>query len=80
MRYSAIDDDKADAGYQIARVQNDADVAVLIDQFGKRQEYFFGIPTGDPKTLPEFITSNLSRSTLNQINGNYASKNIKFRY
>jgi hypothetical protein len=80
LRYSAIDDNKADAGYQIARVQNDADVAVLIEQFGKRQEYFFGIPTGSPKTLPEFITSNLSRSTLDAINGNYQRKNIKFRY
>lgn len=80
LRYSAIDDNKDDAGYQVARVKNDADVAVLIQQFGKRQEYFFGIPTGSPKTLPEFITSNLSQSKINAINDNYSRKNIKFRF
>jgi len=80
LRYSSLDDDKADAGYQIARVQNDADVIYLIKSFGKRQEYFFFLPTGSPKGLTEFITSNLTRDNINLINDNYKRKGIKFRF
>jgi len=80
LRYSSVDDDKADAGYQIARVQNDADVIYLIKSFGKRQEYFFFLPTGSPKGLTEFITSNLTRDNINLINDNYKRKGIKFRF
>lgn len=80
LRYSAIDDDKADAGYQVARVKNDLDLLYLIQTFGKRQEYVFGFPDGAPKDLPQFITSNLSRAAINSINTNYASKKIKFRF
>jgi hypothetical protein len=80
LRYSNLDDNKADAGYQIARVQNDADIIYLIKTFGKRQEYFLFLPTGSPKGLTEFITSNLTRDTMNLINANYKSKGIKFRF
>ena len=80
LKYSAIDDNKDDAALQVTRVKNDADVATLIQQFGQRQEYFLGIPLGDRKTLPEFITSNLTRSKIDAINDNYRRKNIKFRF
>ena len=80
LRYSSVDDDKADAGYQVARVKNDADVIYLIKSFGKRQEYFFFLPTGSPKGLTEFITSNLTRDNINLINDNYKRKGIKFRF
>jgi hypothetical protein len=80
LRYSSVDDNKADAGYQIARVQNDADIIYLIKTFGKRQEYFFFLPTGSPKGLTEFITSNLTRDNINLINDNYKRKGIKFKF
>jgi len=80
LKYSAIDDNKDNAALQVSRVQNDADVATLIQQFGKRQEYFFGLPLGDLKTLPQFVTSNLSASKIVTINDNYRRKGIKFRY
>lgn len=80
LRFSAFDDDKEDAGYQIARVQNDADIIYLIKTFGKRQEYFFGLPIGSPKNLTEFITSNLTREKINLINDNYTRKGIKFKF
>jgi len=80
LRFSAIADNKADAGYQVARVQNDADVIYLIKTFGKRQEYLFGIPSGSPMGLTEFITSNLTRKNINLINDNYKRKGIKFRF
>lgn len=80
LKYSAIDDNKSDAAFQVSRVKNDADVATLIQQFGKRQEYFFGLAVGDLKTLPQFITSNLSRSQIAAVNDNYRRKNIKFSF
>lgn len=80
LRYSGIDDNKADAGYQVARVQNDLDMAYLIESFGKRQEYAFGIPYGEKQDLMQFITSNLSDAAINKINANYQSKKMKFRF
>lgn len=80
LRYSAVSDNKADAGYQVARVQNDADFWTLFKLFGKRREYLFGIPSGSLMNLPEFIGSNLSREAINTINNNYARKGIKFRF
>ena len=75
---SSISDNKADAVYQVCRVQNDADVAWLLKQFGYRQEYFFGVPTGT-KNLISFLTSNLSDSQLNAIRWNHANKGIKLK-
>jgi len=78
--YSRFDDDVEAAGVNLTRAKNDADVAVLIDQFGKRQEYFFGIPTGPLSNLPVFVNRNLSRQKIEAINDNYRRKNIKFRF
>lgn len=80
LRYSAIADNEADAGYQVSRVKNDADMIYLIKTFGKRQEYLFGIPSGSPMGLTEFITSNLDRSNINLINDNYNRKGMKFKF
>lgn len=80
LKSSSISDDKKDAVYQVCRVKNDADVATLYKAFGKRQEYYFGIPYGGLNDLMAFITSNLSSDDLATINGNYKRKNIKFRY
>ena len=77
---SGVADNKSDAGYQVARVQNDADIATLIQAFGMRQESFFGINTGGLQNLPQFIIGNLDKSEIAKINNNYARKNIKFRY
>lgn len=80
LRFSAIDDNKNDAIYQIQRVKNDADILYLIKSFGKRQEYFFGFPAGNEKGLSEFITSNIDRNSINIINDNYNRKNMKFKF
>lgn len=80
LKFAAPSDDKADAGYQISRVQNDADFALLYDTFGKRQEYYFGVPAGGLQDLVQMVTSNLDRSALNKINDNYQRKGIKFRF
>jgi len=80
LKFSGIADNKSDAGYQIARVQNDADIATLIKVFGMRQESFFGINIGGLQNLPQFIIGNLDKSEITKINDNYARKNIKFRF
>ena len=80
LKFSGIADNKSDAGYQVARVQNDADIATLIQVFGMRQESFFGINTGGLQNLPQFIIGNLDKSEIAKINDNYARKNIKFRF
>jgi len=80
LRFSALADNKADAGYQVSRVKNDADMIYLIKTFGKRQEYLFGIPSGSLMGLIEFITSNLDRSNIDLINDNYSRKGMKFKF
>ena len=80
LKFSGIADNKSDAGYQVSRVQNDADIATLIQVFGMRQESFFGINTGGLQNLPQFIIGNLDKSEIAKINNNYARKNIKFRF
>lgn len=80
LRFSGIADNKSDAFYQIQRVKNDADIALLIQIFGMRQETFFAISLGGLQSLPQFIISNLSNSDIIKINDNYARKNIKFRF
>lgn len=80
LKFSAIADNKADAGYQVARVQNDADILYLIQSFGRRQENLFGVSSGSPMSLPEFITSNLTQSNINLINDNYSRKGMKFKF
>jgi len=79
LRYSAIDDNKSDATYQACRVKNDADVIKLIDFFGKRQEYHFGLPVGAKQSLFEMLRSNLSGTQISTINSNWIRKNIKYR-
>ena len=80
LKYSALADNKADAGYQVARVKNDADILYLIQSFGSRQENLFGIPSGSPMTLPQFVISNLSQSNISLINDNYSRKGMKFKF
>jgi hypothetical protein len=80
LKFSGASDNKSDAGYQVARVQNDADFALLYDTFGQRQEYFFGIPTGGLQDLVQFITSNLNKADIAKINDNYTRKGMKFRF
>jgi hypothetical protein len=80
LQYSALDDNKDDATYQVARVKNDADFSLLYKSFGKRQEYFFGLPMGGLQDLQQFIKGNLSPEKISQINGNYQRKGIKYRF
>jgi len=80
LRYTAISDNKDDAGYQVSRVKNTLDFWQLYKLFGKRREYVFGVPSGSLQDLSQFIRSNLSAKKIEQINKNYLSKKIKFQF
>jgi hypothetical protein len=80
LKFSRVSDNRADAGYQVARVKNNADFKLLYKAFGKRQEYTFGIPTGGEKDLGAFIVDNLDRSQIEIINKNYRGKKINFQF
>lgn len=80
LRYTALDDDKADAGYQVSRVKNLKDFTELYKQFGKRREYVFGVPSGSEKDLAAFIRSNLDDAAIQIINNNYKRKGISFQF
>lgn len=80
LKFSRVSDNRADAGYQVARVKNNADFKLLYKAFGKRQEYAFGIPYGGEKELGAFIVDNLDRSQIEIINKNYRGKGIKFQF
>jgi len=80
LRFTAIDDNKADAGVQVARVKNNIDFWLLYKFFGERQEYAFGIPVGGKQDLNQFIVGNLSTDQIVKINDNYRRKGIKFQF
>ena len=81
LKYSALNDQKEDAVYQLCRVKNDTDFSVLYKFFAKRQTYWFPpIPDGGLKNLVQVVLSNLSKDQIFRVNNNYERKGIKFRY
>lgn len=73
MRY-AVGDDYATVELKMKEMKNNLDVAKLIKAFGKRQNYFFGLPTGEPMDLFTFIQAELGNDYAGLTN--YRVKNI----
>jgi hypothetical protein len=81
LRYSALDDNKADCKKQLlTNVKNQADILLLQKYFGYRQEYFFFLPAGDKMNLQAFVVSNLDAKDVAEINNYYATRGITFRF
>lgn len=80
LRYSGISDDKTGAYSELARVLTDADMGLLLSQFGTRQEYSFGIPMGGPKTLVQFVQDNFSLADIQSLNTLYSRSKMKFKF
>ena len=81
LRYTALDDKKNDAfNLLYIRMQNDADIAQMVKYFGKRQEYAFGLPIGQPKNFSEFISTNLTSKQIQTLNDRYAKSKMRFRF
>lgn len=81
LKYTKLDD-KKDLAFELLYkyFHNDADIALLTKYFGKRQEYGFGFPVGNPKNLSEFVTTNLSKDQINRLNNAYLKSRMKFRF
>lgn len=84
MRY-AIGDDYGSVEETLKKMQNNLDVALLIDAFGIKQNYAFGIPTGDPVDMITMIKSELGNeyfftdSRVQSVNRNWQSKGITYK-
>lgn len=68
------------------QMQNNLDVALLIKSYGTKQNYVFGIPTGEKRDLFTNIRSELGNEyggitsyRINQINSNWLSKGITYK-
>lgn len=73
MRYAA-GDDYATVELKLKEMKNNLDVAKLIKAFGKRQDYFFGIPVGDPMDLFTYVQKELGNDYAGLTN--YRVKNV----
>ena len=83
MRY-AVGDDYGSVVNTLKKMQNKLDAALLIDAFGIKQNFAFGIPTGDPMDLLSFIKTELGNewwfiNRIKQINEDWESKGIPYR-
>ncbi len=80
LKSSAISDDKAKAYGELARVLTDADMGLLLTSFGKRQEYSFGVPIGDSKSLTQFVQDNFNDEDINDLNKLYSKSKMKWKF
>lgn len=81
LKYSAISDEKSKAWELLyVNLNNDADAALLLKYFGKRQEYNLGFPVGGLKNLSEFVTTNLNKQYIDNLNQRYLKSKMKFRF
>lgn len=71
LAFSALSDNKKDAYDRLKQITTDADFYQLYKLFGKRQEYWFGIPTGGLQNLSQMVTSNLGRGNVALLNTFY---------
>ena len=85
MRY-AVGDDYGIVEATLKKMKNDLDVAKLVKAFGERQNYAFGIPTGNPLDLFTFVQSELGNEwfgvtnyRIKSINADWKSKGITYQ-
>jgi len=85
MRY-AIGDDYGLVEEILKKMQNDLDVALLIDAFGIKQNFAFGIPTGDPIDMITMIKSELGNDyfgltdyRVQRVNRDWQTKGITYK-
>lgn len=85
MRYCA-GDSYSDVETIMKKMQNNLDVALLIDAFGIRQNYCFGIPAGTPLDLMSFVRKELGNDwfgltdyRVKRINDNWQKKGITYK-
>jgi len=85
MRF-AVGDDYSTVESTLKRMKNDLDVAKLIKAFGVKQDYFFGLPTGDKMDLFTYIQKELGNEyggltnyRVKRINEDWSKKGISYQ-
>jgi lysine/ornithine N-monooxygenase len=85
MRY-AVGDNYNAVEKALKSMKNDLDVAKLLKAFGLRQDYAFGVPTGEPKDLFTFVKSELGEEygglvnyRITSINKDWQGKGITYK-
>lgn len=68
---SAISDQPAIAEAALSKIHSDADWWNVYKLFGRRQQYFFGLPSGGLVDLDQFISENLSKQAIQRTNDNW---------
>lgn len=70
----------------LKKMQNNLDVALLIDAFGIRQNYCFGLPVGQPLDMIAFVKKELGNDFMGltdyrvkRINDNWSKKGITYK-
>lgn len=81
-----IGDSYGTASDTLKKMQNNLDVALLIKAYGTKQNYVFGIPTGEKRDLFTNIQAELGNEyggitsyRITQINDNWQSKGITYK-
>jgi hypothetical protein len=84
MRF-AVGDDYSTVEATLKRMKNDLDVAKLIKAFGLKQDYFFGLPTGDKMDLFTYLQKELGNEyggltnyRVKRINEDWSKKGISY--
>ena len=85
MRF-AVGDDYSTVEATLKRMKNDLDVAKLIKAFGLKQDYFFGLPTGDKMDLFTYLQKELGNEyggltnyRVKRINEDWSKKGISYQ-
>ena len=85
MRY-AVGDDYSTVEKTLKKMNNDLDVAKLIRAFGKRQDYFFGLPVSGELDLFTYVQKELGNEyggltsyRVKGINEEWKKKGIKYQ-
>jgi hypothetical protein len=85
MRF-AVGDDYSTVESTLKRMKNDLDVAKLVKAFGVKQDYFFGLPTGDKMDLFTYIQKELGNEyggltnyRVKRINEDWSKKGISYQ-
>jgi hypothetical protein len=73
------DEKEKAAGIIYNKIINDSDWWQLVKLFGRRQEYYFGLPTGGLKDLESFLKTNLSDDQIRRLNNGFRLYKMKYR-
>jgi hypothetical protein len=73
------DEKEKAAGILYDKITTDSDMWQLIKLFGRRQEYWYGLPTGGLKDMETFMKTNFSADQIRRLNNGFRLYKMKYR-